>query len=194
MLLLLACLLSYMLGSIPFGLILVYLFSGKKLTKEGSGNIGTTNVLRVSTKSLALATLILDVTKGFIVAFICKENGLHGWYLTGLLAVIGHMFPVGLKFKGGKGVASFLGFTLAINFYLFIMVLLTWLAVAILFRISSLAALVAMCITPIYALIVHCTLGAVLSILALVVIIIVKHKSNIIRLLKQQESKIRLRK
>lgn len=194
MLFLLLCIISYALGSIPFGLVLVYIFSGKKLNKEGSGNIGTTNVLRVSNKTLALLTLILDITKGFVVAYLCKSYGMHLWYIPGFLAVIGHMFPIGLNFKGGKGVASFLGFALAANFYLFVFIIVTWVLVAYFFRISSLAALVSMVLTPIYALLTATQLGAAISLVLLVAIIIIKHKENIIRLLKQEESKIKLRK
>jgi len=193
MLLLATSAISYLIGSIPFGLLLVYIFLGKNLKNEGSGNIGTTNVLRVGGKILALLTLILDSLKGFIIAAICKYFlHLEFWFIPGFFAVIGHIFPIWLKFKGGKGVATSLGFLLAINPLLFFLAIVTWLLVAFAFKYSSLAALITFVLVPAYAYYLKINYIIFFTLTILTIIIIIKHKSNIIRLIKKQEDKIKL--
>ncbi|MBL4802689.1 MAG: glycerol-3-phosphate 1-O-acyltransferase PlsY, partial [Emcibacter sp.] len=150
----LICLIGgYLLGSLPFGVILTRLAGQGDLRKIGSGNIGATNVLRTGNKLLALATLILDGAKGAIAIllayFLYREPNLL--YFAGAGAFLGHLYPVFLKFKGGKGVATFLGTMLAINWPLGLGCCMSWLVAALIFRISSLAALIAAALSPVYA-------------------------------------------
>ena len=140
---------SYLLGSIPFGLILTKIFLKKDIRKIGSGNIGTTNVLRTGKKSLAATTLILDLMKGYfsiIITFTYFENLIS---YSALICFIGHIFPVWLKFKGGKGVATTLGTLIAIQPLLGAITGLIWFISALIFRISSLSALIAVGLTPV---------------------------------------------
>ncbi len=125
---------SYLLGSIPFGLVLTKIFLKKDIREIGSGNIGTTNVLRTGKKSLAIATLILDLLKGYFsiaLTFIYFENLIS---YSALICFIGHIFPVWLKFKGGKGVATYLGVVLALSYKFFLIFGITWLVLSFLFR------------------------------------------------------------
>lgn len=143
---------GYLLGSVPFGLVLTRLAGLGDIRDIGSGNIGTTNVLRTGRKDLALATLILDSGKGGIAVLIA--NYLYGQdmaIMAGTGAFLGHLFPVWLKFEGGKGVATFLGTVLAISWPVGLVACAAWLIVALIFRFSSLAALVATASTPIAA-------------------------------------------
>lgn len=189
-----AALAGYLLGSLPFGLILTRLFGAGDLRKIGSGNIGATNVLRTGRKDLALATLLLDGGKGAIAALAAQYILSHEAGLAaGVAAVMGHNFPVWLRFKGGKGVATTLGAILAMAWPVGLAAIATWLLVAAVFRYSSLAALVALSASPFYAayfeghaLIIACAFLAVLA--------IVRHKDNIRRLLKGEESKIGAKK
>lgn len=192
MLLLTALVLSYLIGSIPFGMLLVFIFKGKNIKKVGSGNIGATNVLRVAGFPLALLTLILDSFKGFIAAFICKHINVNPFLLVGLVAVIGHMFPIWLGFKGGKGVATSFGLLLAISFKLFIIAIIIWLFMALIFKYSSLAALTTFVILPFYTLFSHQGYMINIVITTLTILILFKHRSNIYRLYKGQETKIKL--
>ena len=132
---------SYVLGSIPFGLILTKFFLKKDLREMGSGNIGATNVLRTGKKSLAIATLILDILKGFGVILLTNEFFPQFTYFSGLICFIGHIFPVWLKFSGGKGVATYLGIILAISIKLGIVFGISWLIISYLTRYSSLASI-----------------------------------------------------
>ena len=130
---------SYLLGSIPFGLVLTKIFLKKDIREIGSGNIGTTNVLRTGKKSLAIATLILDLLKGYFsiaLTFIYFENLIS---YSALICFIGHIFPVWLKFKGGKGVATYLGVILALSYKFFLIFGITWLVLSFLFRYASLS-------------------------------------------------------
>ncbi len=198
---LLALIGGYLLGSIPFGLVLTKSF-GYDLRSIGSGNIGATNVLRTGRKDLALATLLLDSGKGAIaaaIAWMVAPSVLQADTLSlgallmilaaGFGAVIGHNFPLWLGFKGGKGVATTLGVLLITAWPVGVGACLTWLLVAAVFRYSSLAALVALCAAPAYALWlatpVHAAVYAVLALLAMI-----RHHENIRRLLRGEESKI----
>ena len=112
---------SYLLGSIPFGLIITKIFLGKDIRKVGSGNIGTTNVLRTGKKSLAAATLLLDVLKGYVSIIIAYKYFNELLYLSALICFIGHIFPIWLKFKGGKGVATYVGILFSINIVIYVL-------------------------------------------------------------------------
>jgi len=189
--LLAAFLAGYLLGSIPFGIVLTRLFGHGDLRKIGSGNIGATNVLRTGRKDLAAATLLLDAGKGAIAVLIA--GALYGPDIALMAAygsILGHLFPVWLKFRGGKGVATTLGVHIAIAWPMGLACCAVWLATAAATRFSSLAALIAMASAPAWAwYLVH---DVQLAQFAAVVAVIVwlKHHENIRRLLKGEESKI----
>ncbi|MCP5374037.1 MAG: glycerol-3-phosphate 1-O-acyltransferase PlsY [Hyphomicrobiales bacterium] len=186
----LAGLLGYLLGSIPFGLVLTRLAGLGDIRAIGSGNIGATNVLRTGNKALAAATLLLDGGKGAVAALaLWAAWGYEFGLLGGLFAVIGHNFPVWLRFKGGKGVATTLGVLLAIAWPVGILACLTWLVVAAVFRYSSLAALVALAASPFYMVWLATPPAAVVAAL-LALLGFVRHHANIRRLLAGEEPKI----
>lgn len=181
---------GYLLGSIPFGLLLTKLAGLGDIRAIGSGNIGATNVLRTGRKGLAAATLVLDGAKGAVavlvaLAFTERDAAL----IAGLATVLGHNFPVWLRFKGGKGVATSLGALIAVAWPVGIGACLTWLAVAALFRISSLAALAALGLAPLYAYVINDKPASVLA-LALALLAIARHRQNIRRLLRGEEPRI----
>lgn len=180
---------GYLLGSIPFGLVLTRLGGLGDIRAIGSGNIGATNVLRTGRKGLALLTLLLDGGKGAAATLAGFAWNGDAALIAGLFAVIGHNFPLWLRFKGGKGVATTLGTLLAFAWPVGSAACLTWLAVAALFRYSSLAALVALVAAPFYAAGFGNESAVVLaSVLALLSVI--RHRDNIRRLIKGEESKI----
>ena len=188
---LLTAALSYVGGSIPFGLVLTKLAGTGNLRDIGSGNIGATNVLRTGRKSLAVATLLLDATKGAAAVLIAREISLEAAAIAGLFAVLGHNFPVWLKFKGGKGVATTLGVLLAIAWQIGLLAIATWLLTAAIFRFSSLAALIALLSSPVYAYLL--TVEKVFIMTTLLALLgIARHHENIGRLISGKESKIRL--
>jgi glycerol-3-phosphate acyltransferase PlsY len=190
---LLAVLLAgYLLGSIPFGLILTRLAGLGDIRRIGSGNIGATNVLRTGNKPLAAATLILDGAKGAVAVLLAQHlYGPDAAVIAGAGAFLGHLFPVWLKFRGGKGVATTIGVFLAIAWPVGLIACAVWLLVALLFRYSSLAALIAVAAAPVAAwfLANHQTAGLALF---LAVVVWLRHHENIGRLLRGQESRIRL--
>ena len=184
-----AAILGYLLGSIPFGLVLTRLAGLGDIRKVGSGNIGATNVLRTGRKGLAAATLLLDGGKGAVAVLLGREFGPDMAALAGAGAFLGHCFPVWLRFKGGKGVATFLGVMLAIAWPVGLACCLTWLAAAALLRWSSVAALSAAALGPLYAwLLADWRQMALAAFLAL--LIFIRHHANIRRLLKGDEPKI----
>ena len=192
---------GYLLGSIPFGVILTRAAGAGDVRNIGSGNIGATNVLRTGRKDLAIATLILDAGKGAVALLIARHLfGEAAGAIAGGAAFMGHLFPVWLGFKGGKGVATFFGLILAACWPLGLMAAATWLIVAFALRYSSLAALVAAALTPLYALLPLPMLGlpapAAILILAVftAVLIYIRHHENIARLLKGAEPKIGAKK
>ena len=136
-------LLSYLSGSIPFGLILTKIFGGQDIRNIGSGNIGATNVLRTGNKFLAALTLLLDILKGYIPVIISQQHFPELIQLSCLLAFFGHIFPVWLKFKGGKGVATYLGILLALSIQLGLLFMFTWLVVSLIFKYSSVSSMFA---------------------------------------------------
>jgi acyl phosphate:glycerol-3-phosphate acyltransferase len=190
-----AAILGYLLGSIPFGLVLTRLAGLGDIRSIGSGNIGATNVLRTGNKGLALATLLLDAGKGALAVVIARWFGLGETIamIAGAAAFLGHLFPVWLKFKGGKGVATFMGTVAALCWPVALAVAGTWLLTAALFRMSSLSALVAAVFAPLYAWIV---IGWDLALVcaAMAVLIVIRHHENIRRIFAGTEPKIGAKK
>ena len=181
---------SYLLGSIPFGLILTKIFLKKDIREIGSGNIGTTNVLRTGKKSLAIATLLLDLLKGYfsiIITFIYFENLIS---YSALICFIGHIFPIWLKFKGGKGVATYLGVILALSYKFFLIFGISWLVISFLFRYASLSSIISSLIVFVYSYFFIYNFSLILFVFF--VIIIYTHRENIVRLKNSEESKIKL--
>jgi glycerol-3-phosphate acyltransferase PlsY len=180
---------GYLLGSIPFGLLLTRMI-GVDIRKVGSGNIGTTNVLRTGNKGLAAATLLLDGGKGAVAVLLATHfAGVGAGMLAGVAAFIGHCYPVWLKFRGGKGVATMLGVALAAVPIAGVVALLTWAAAATVTRYSSVGGMTAAVAAPVAAF----ALGqphAAISMAAMAVILIWKHRENIGRLRERTESKI----
>ncbi len=186
----LAALGGYVLGSIPFGLLLAKMAGHGDIRKIGSGNIGATNVLRTGKKSLAILTLILDAGKAGVAAVLAAHFlGFVPSLVAGAAALFGHCFPVWLKFRGGKGVATYFGALLAIAWPLFIIAALIWLASAYLGRIVSLAGMITALIVPVIAYFLgHQALAIMSAIMG--VVIIVRHHENIGRILRGEEPKI----
>ena len=181
---------SYLLGSIPFGLILTKIFLKKDIRKIGSGNIGTTNVLRTGKKSLAAGTLILDLMKGYfsiIITFTYFENLIS---YSALICFIGHIFPVWLKFKGGKGVATYLGVVLALSYKFFLIFGISWLILSFLFRYASLSSIISSLIVFVFSYFFSNNFSLILFIFF--IIILYTHRENIVRLKNSEESKIKL--
>ena len=181
---------SYLLGSIPFGLILTKIFLKKDIRKIGSGNIGTTNVLRTGKKSLAAGTLILDLMKGYfsiIITFTYFENLIS---YSALICFIGHIFPVWLKFKGGKGIATYLGVVLALSYKFFLIFGISWLVLSFLFRYASLSSIISSLIVFVCSYFFNNNFSLILFIFF--IIILYTHRENIVRLKNSEESKIKL--
>lgn len=180
---------GYLLGSVPFGLLITRAAGLGDVRKIGSGNIGATNVLRTGNKGLAAATLLLDALKGAAAVLIAANWGAEAGIAAGFGAFLGHLFPVWLGFKGGKGVATYLGVLAAFAWQAALVFAVAWLAVAAATRYSSLSALVAAVASPValylFGLPGHAAVLAVMS-----VIVFVKHRANIARLLAGTESKI----
>jgi glycerol-3-phosphate acyltransferase PlsY len=182
--------LAYLLGSIPFGLLITRLGGVGDIRKMGSGNIGATNVLRTGRKGLAALTLLLDAGKGFIAVWLpFTYFGPDVTFFTAIFVVIGHIFPIWLGFRGGKGVATMLGVMLGLSFVSGIATIAVWIIIALAFRYSSLAALVAVTLAPVFGYFLGSPqIGAIAFILALFVW--AKHAGNIRRLITGGESQI----
>jgi len=190
MLLVLTALVAYLLGAVPFGIAIARLFGLGDLRQIGSGNIGATNVLRTGNKFAALLTLMGDAGKGGAAVLIARALfGPDAAQLAGFAAFLGHCFPIYLGFRGGKGVATFLGTLLALFWPAGIAACLTWLVAALLFRISSLAALIAAISAPIWLAVLGMPSAVILGI-ALAALILWRHSANIQRLLAGTEPKI----
>lgn len=186
---LLAFAFGYLLGSIPFGVLLTRATGGPDLRTIGSGNIGATNVLRTGRKGLAAATLLCDVLKGTVAVLAAMHFGPDAALAAGLGAFLGHLFPVWLKFKGGKGVATYIGLLVGLHWPAAIIFCAIWLAVAAASRYSSLAALIASALTPLGLWLLGRADVAALFLL-LTALLWVMHRANIARLLDGSEGKI----
>jgi glycerol-3-phosphate acyltransferase PlsY len=180
---------GYLLGSIPFGLILTRAAGLGDIRSIGSGNIGATNVLRTGRKGLAAATLLLDGLKGTAAVLIAGHWGSEAALAAALGAFLGHCFPVWLKFKGGKGVATFLGILLGLHWPTMVIAALVWIATAALTRYSSLSALLATAAAPI-ALLVFGLQEAAVVVVVLTAIVWIRHRANLKRLMAGQETRI----
>jgi acyl phosphate:glycerol-3-phosphate acyltransferase len=184
---------AYLCGSIPFGLIITKLVGKTDVRKHGSGSIGATNVARVLGKTWAALTVLLDGLKGFIPvllanSFFKRELGDLFIALTGIMAILGHIFPLWLKFKGGKGIATTIFVLLAVNWGLGLFLCLIWFNVFLLTRISAVASLTAMFLTTLLALF-YSSFEIAGMCLFLCIIIFIKHKENIKRILRKEELK-----
>ena len=185
-----ALVIGYLLGSIPFGLFFAFASGAGDVRKIGSGNIGATNVLRTGKKWAAAATLLCDGLKGAAAVLIAWQFLPPGCEIfAALAAVLGHIFPVWLHFKGGKGVATFLGVCIALYWPAGLLVATTWLVAALIWRISSLSALVAIALSPIYFFVLGRAGYAPLA-LVLAALIFFMHRKNIRRLLRGEEPRI----
>ncbi|MEP6831100.1 MAG: glycerol-3-phosphate 1-O-acyltransferase PlsY [Rhizomicrobium sp.] len=185
-----ALILGYLLGSIPFGLFFAFASGAGDVRKIGSGNIGATNVLRTGKKWAAVATLLCDGLKGAVAVLIARAFLPQGCEIfAGLAAVLGHIFPIWLHFKGGKGVATFLGVTMALYWPVGLLAAGTWLLAALIWRISSLSALIAIALSPVYFYLSGHHAYAPLAVL-LAALIFFMHRENIRRLLRGDEPRI----
>ena len=182
---------SYLLGSIPFGLILTKLFLKKDIRDVGSGNIGTTNVLRTGKKSLAAATLLLDLLKGYLSVVITFHYFQDLISYSALLCFVGHIFPIWLKFKGGKGVATYLGVILALSYKFFLIFGIVWLVLTFLFRFASLSSIISTLIIFLYSYFFENN-NFSLILFIFFIIILYTHRENIVRLKNSSENKIKL--
>ncbi|TPL67090.1 glycerol-3-phosphate 1-O-acyltransferase PlsY [Mesorhizobium sp. B2-3-15] len=185
----LALVFGYLLGSIPFGLLLTRAAGLGDVRKIGSGNIGATNVLRTGNKGLAAATLLLDALKGTAAVLIAGHFAPEAAIWAGLGAFLGHLFPAWLGFKGGKGVATYLGVLVGLAWQVALIFAVVWLVMAFLFRYSSLAALAAAVVVPI-ALYVLSTPQIAILFVVMSIIVFIKHRENISRLIAGSEGKI----
>ena len=195
---LLLIILFYLIGSLPFALILTKLSGFGDIRNIGSGNVGATNVLRTGNKLLAIVVLSLDILKGLIPYLIINiyfnELSLLNKIFLCHFAVIGHIYPIWLKFKGGKGVATYIGFLFGLNPYIALSFLLVWLSVAYISKYSSLGSLVGIFVAPTYFIFINFNFNISIFFIYLTFVIVIKHKENIKRLINKTESKIKLSK
>ena len=186
----------YFFGSIPFAYILPKIFGLGDIRNLGSGNVGATNVLRAGNKLLAIIVLAFDIIKGFAPLFILKNyyhNELSEIIILfiGSAAILGHIFPIWLKFKGGKGVATYIGFLFAINYIFGIIFIITWLLIAFLKKYSSLASITSLILLPLFVMLFSYEKQIIYLLMLINLIIISKHYSNIYRLIHKSETKIK---
>ena len=181
----------YLLGSIPFGFILTKIFLKKDIRDIGSGNLGATNVLRTGNKFIGYTTLFFDIIKAVVPVIYIKFNFSELLYITSLCVFLGHVFPIWLKFKGGKGVATYIGILFAINIYFGLVFIFTWLITFVFTKFSSLSSLIASISIPIYLLI-STELDQVIFFTIIFVLIFFTHRENIKRLINKQETKTKI--
>jgi len=200
---LLVILFSYLSGSIPFGLILTRIFSNQDLRNIGSGNIGATNVLRTGNKFLASLTLLLDILKGFLPVLITQKYFVEWVQLSCLVTFLGHVFPIWLKFKGGKGVATYLGILFALSIQLSFLFIFTWLVVLLIFKYSSVSSMFSTLTVFVIALVKDTALSSINSdvyiqdefkfiLFIFFILIIFTHRKNISNLKNKTEHKIKI--
>ena len=182
---------SYLMGSIPFGLILTKVFLKKDIREIGSGNIGATNALRTGNKLIGYSTLILDVLKAVIPVLYVKINFHDAVYISALCAFIGHVFPVWLKFKGGKGVATYVGILFSLNIIYGLIFGICWLIIFFMYKYSSLASLIGSLSIPVYILFLE-GLENVFFYTIMFILIIFTHRENIKRLKNKEETKTKI--
>ena len=180
---------SYLLGSIPFGLIITKIFLRKDIREIGSGNIGATNVLRTGNKLLAFLTLILDFLKGYFSVILTLKYYNESILLSGLFCLLGHIFSIWLKFKGGKGVATFAGILLAISLKYFLIFILVWVSTLLIFRYSSLSSITAAFCILIYDYF-FIEGNFVFFLIISFIIVLYAHRSNILKLINKSETKV----
>ena len=183
--------LSYLSGSIPFGLILAKFFLNKDLRKIGSKNIGATNVLRTGNKVIAGLTLIFDITKGVIPVLITKEYFNDLLYLSSLASFLGHIFPVWLKFKGGKGVATYLGILFVLSLNLSFIFCISWIIISLITKYSSLSSIMSALIIFAFSFL-NNTFELTSYLFITFIIILYTHRQNIVRIKNKSEDKIKL--
>ena len=196
--LLITALIIYLIGSIPFAFIITKISGHGDIRNIGSGNIGTTNVLRTGNKFLAMIVLIFDILKGYLPTFYILNYLFYSnnsnelvTYILGSIAILGHLFPFWLRFKGGKGVATYIGFIFAINYFIGLIFVFLWLFLAFLTKYSSLASICSLLLIPFVMLFLSYQPSIFLYFLMISIILILKHYSNIKRLLNNNESKIK---
>ena len=182
---------SYLMGSIPFGFILTKIFLKKDIREIGSGNIGATNALRTGNKTLGYSTLILDILKAILPVIYVKIFYEDSLYVASLCAFLGHVFPIWLKFKGGKGVATYVGILFAINIYFGIIFTISWFVTFFISKYSSLSSLVGTASIPIYLLILT-QFDQVIFFTVMFVLIFFTHRENIKRLKNKEETKTKI--
>jgi acyl phosphate:glycerol-3-phosphate acyltransferase len=181
---------SYLLGSIPFGFILTKIFLKKDIRDIGSGNIGATNALRTGNKLLGYMTLILDITKAILPVLYVKFNYPDYIFISSLSAFLGHVFPVWLKFKGGKGVATYVGILFSINFIIGLIFIIVWIITFLISKYSSLSSLMASMLVPIY-LIIFENYNSIFFVI-MFVLIFYTHRENVKRLRNKEETKTKI--
>jgi glycerol-3-phosphate acyltransferase PlsY len=181
----------YLIGSIPFGYILTKIFLKKDIRDIGSGNIGATNALRTGNKTIGYATLFFDIVKAVIPIIYIKFNFTELLYIASLCIFLGHVFPIWLKFKGGKGVATYVGILFALNIYFGLVFIVSWFITFALFKFSSLSSLVASISIPIYLLILS-KFDHVFFFTIMFVLVFFTHRENIKRLKNKEESKTKI--
>ena len=181
---------SYLLGSIPFGFILTKIFLKKDIRDIGSGNIGATNALRSGKKSLGFSTLVLDITKAVLPVLFVKFNYPDYIFIASLSAFLGHVFPLWLKFKGGKGVATYVGILLSINLIFGLIFIVSWIVTFIYSKYSSLSSIIASLIVPIYIIIFENYNSMFFTIMF--VLIFYTHRENVKRLKNKEETKTKI--
>ena len=182
---------SYLMGSIPFGLILTKLFLNKDIREIGSGNIGATNALRTGNKLIGYSTLIFDIAKAIIPVIYVKFNYPDLIYIASLCAFLGHVFPIWLKFKGGKGVATYVGILFSINIILGLVFVSSWVFIFLLSKYSSLSSIIASLLVPIYILITG-QINDTIFFAIMFILIFFTHRENIKRLKNKEESKTKI--
>ena len=182
---------SYLMGSIPFGLILTKFFLKKDIREVGSGNIGATNVLRTGNKVIGYLTLILDISKAVIPVFYIKFNFPELVYISSLSVFVGHVFPVWLKFKGGKGVATYVGILFSINYFLGLIFIISWLIIFFISKYSSLGSILSSLIIPIFIFF-NSSYENEYFFIIMFVLILYTHRENVKRLINKEESKTKI--
>ena len=185
------CLTSYLIGSIPFGFLLTKIFLNKDIRNIGSGNIGATNTLRTGNKKIGFSTLILDILKATIAIIFVKFNYSEFIFISSLCVFLGHVFPIWLKFQGGKGVATYVGILFSINLTYGLIFITIWLIVFFIFKYSSLSSIIASLSIPLYLFIFLNNLN-LFFFLIMLILIFFTHRENIKRLINKEEFKTKI--